>query len=59
MDRRFGYFVFLGITIGALFGIGIGAASGNALRGLGEGALAGVFLGWFVAAIVMRPENPK
>ncbi len=59
MDRRFGYFVLLGVAIGALFGTGIGAANGNALIGLGEGAVAGVFLGWFVAAIVMRPENPE
>ena len=57
MDRRFGYFLFAGLAIGALFGLGFGSAQGNALLGLGFGALAGVFLGWFVAAIVMEREK--
>ncbi|MGE5072588.1 MAG: hypothetical protein ACM3MF_04100 [Anaerolineae bacterium] len=59
MDRRFGYFIFAGAAIGALFGLGIGAANGNTLFGLGEGALVGVFLGWFVAAAVMEREKQK
>ena len=57
MDRRFGYFLFAGLAIGALFGFGFGSAQGNALLGLGFGALGGVFLGWFVAAIVMEREK--
>ncbi len=59
MDRRFGYFLFLGLAIGALFGAGIGAANGNALLGLGFGALAGVAIGWFAAAAAMQREKPK
>ncbi len=57
--RRFGYFVFLGLLIGALFGSGVGAANGNGLLGTGIGALASVFLGWFVAAIVTRPGKSE
>jgi hypothetical protein len=56
MDRRFGYFILLGLVIGGLFGR-IAAGNGNALLGMGGGALFGVFLGWFVAAIVMEREK--
>ncbi len=59
MDRRFGTFLFLGLAFGALLGSGIGAANGNALLGLGFGALAGVFLGWFAAAVAMQQAKPK
>ncbi len=59
MDRRFGYFIFLGLLIGVLFGFGTGSANGNPVLGVGEGALAGVFIGWFVAAIVTRMGKPE
>ncbi len=57
MDRRFGYFLFLGLAFGALLGVAFGAARGNALLGLGFGALAGVFIGWFAAAVAMQRER--
>ena len=34
--------------------MGLGAANGNAIHGLQLGALAGTFIGWFVAAAVME-----
>lgn len=46
MDRKFGYFIFGGMLVGALFGVIFG------LPGIVVGALAGAFLGWFAAAIV-------
>ena len=49
MDRKFGYYIVLGLLIGVVFGIGMGAASGNTIWGIGLGALFGVFIGWFIA----------
>jgi len=45
MDKRFGYFIILGLLIGIVFGSGIGSANANSLLGIEIGALAGVFLG--------------
>jgi uncharacterized protein YcfJ len=59
MDRRFGYYIVLGLLVGAVFGFGLGAANGNAILGIGIGALAGVFIGWFVAAAVLEREAKK
>lgn len=59
MDRRFAYFLFLGLVFGALIGLAFGAPKGNALLGVGFGALAGVFIGWFAAAAAMQREKPK
>lgn len=59
MDKKFGIYIFLGLLIGAVFGMGLGAANGNAAFGIGGGALAGVFLGWFVAAAVQQSQNHK
>jgi hypothetical protein len=53
MDKTFGYFIFAGLLIGAMFGR-IGAGSGNALLGTGIGALVGAALGWFIAAAVIE-----
>jgi ABC-type uncharacterized transport system permease subunit len=49
MERKFGYYIVLGLLIGVVFGMGVGAASGNTIFGIGLGALSGVFIGWFVA----------
>ena len=57
MDRKFGYYVLLGLLIGAIFGLGIGAANGNTIPGLGLGALAGVFIGWFIGAAVFQKQS--
>jgi uncharacterized protein YcfJ len=61
MDRKFGYIIFVGMAIGAVFGMGIGAANGNALFGLWLGAVAGGFLGWFIAAAAQEhhSNNPN
>ena len=57
MERKFGLFVFLGLLIGALFGMFLGAGGANPILGIGGGALAGVFIGWFIAAAVMEKEK--
>jgi hypothetical protein len=49
MDKKFGYFVFGGLLIGALFGLGW-SAGGNPLIGMGIGALVGMAIGWFIGA---------
>lgn len=49
MDKKFGYYVLLGLFIGSVFGIGLGSANGNTYLGLGMGVLIGVFIGWFLA----------
>lgn len=60
MDRKFGYYIILGLVIGVLFGMGVGAMSGNAILGIGVGALIGVFIGWFLAAaVLMNREKNK
>ena len=56
MDKKFGYYIFGGLLIGALFGL-IWAGGGNSLMGLGIGALIGTAIGWFIAAAVL--ENQK
>ena len=57
MDKRFGYYVVLGLLIGAVFGSGIGSANGNTFLGVGIGALVGVFLGWFIAAAALQNRS--
>lgn len=59
MDKRvFGYYAFGGMLIGALFGL-FGAASGNSLLGMATGAIAGAFLGWFIAAAVLELKKKE
>ncbi len=57
MDKTFGYYIFGGLLIGALFGL-IWAAGRNPLVGLGIGAMVGTSIGWFVAASV-REQRKK
>ena len=57
MNKVFGYYIFGGLLIGALFGR-IWAASSNPIMGIGIGAIAGAFLGWFIAAAVLE-QNKK
>jgi len=57
MDRRFGYYVFGGLLIGAVFG-SLWGGSGSALPGIVIGALVGVAIGWFAAAYAME-KNTK
>ena len=56
MDKRFGYYVFGGLLIGAFLGWGW-SVNGNSLMGIGVGALVGVALGWFIAAAVLEKSN--
>jgi ABC-type uncharacterized transport system permease subunit len=59
MDKKFGYYVLVGLVIGAAFGLGFGATNGYPLMGVGGGALAGVFIGWFIAAILIEKKEDK
>jgi ABC-type uncharacterized transport system permease subunit len=58
MEKTFGYFIFGGMLIGAMFGL-IGAGGDNSLMGIGTGALAGAFLGWFIAAAVLEQRKKE
>lgn len=58
MDKTFGYYVFGGLLIGTLFG-SIWAGASNPLMGAGIGALAGTFIGWFIAAAVLEQNKKK
>lgn len=49
MDKKFGYYIFGGLLIGALLGW-MWSASSNPLIGMGIGALVGLAIGWFAAA---------
>jgi hypothetical protein len=57
MERRFGYYILLGLLIGAVLGVGLGAAIGNTALGVGLGALGGVFIGWFAAAAALEKRS--
>jgi ABC-type uncharacterized transport system permease subunit len=59
MEQKFGVYVFLGLLIGAVFGIPLGAGSENPILVIGGGALVGVFIGWFIAAAVLKKEKEK
>ena len=59
MDKRFGYFILLGMVIGAIFGIGLGPANENTLAGIGLDALLEIFIGWFIAAAATYNANHK
>ena len=58
MDKKFGYYVFGGLLIGALLGLGW-AGTGNALVGMGIGALIGMTIGWFIAAADLQKKEKK
>ena len=58
MDKKFGYYVFGGLLIGAAFGA-LWSAHGNILLGSGIGALVGVALGWFIGAAALERQNGK
>ena len=58
MEKTFGYFVFGGLLIGAMFGL-IWTGGRNPVMGSGIGALAGAFLGWFIAAAVLEQRKKQ
>jgi hypothetical protein len=57
MEKRFGYYIFGGLLIGALFGL-LWSANGN-IMSIVYGALAGAAIGWFAAAYAMEREKEK
>ncbi len=59
MDRNFGLFIVLGLVIGSIFGVSLGAVIGNNAIGIMLGPISGVFLGWFVAAAVLKNRKIK
>jgi hypothetical protein len=58
MDKSFGYFVFGGLLLGALFGW-LWAASTNPLTGMGIGAVVGMAIGWFAGAAAIEQKKKQ
>ena len=58
MDKKFGYYIFGGLLIGALFGI-LWSTNGNLILGISIGALVGAAIGWFAAAAALENEKKK
>jgi len=57
MERRFGFYIVLGLVIGGFLGVGFGAAIENATLGIALGALGGLFIGWFAAAAARERQG--
>ncbi len=58
MDKKFGYYIFGGLLIGALFGL-LWSTGGNVLLGIGTGALVGAAIGWFASAAILEEQKGK
>ena len=58
MEKKFGYYVFGGLLLGAILG-SLWSANGNTFLGIGLGALAGLALGWFIAAAGLESQSGK
>jgi hypothetical protein len=56
MDKRPAFSIFLGLLIGAIVGLGIGAMNGNPIDGIQLGSAAGLLIGWIIAA-TMKPVS--
>lgn len=50
MDKKFGLYILFGMLIGAFLGASFTPVVQNDLLAIVGGALAGVFIGWFIAA---------
>lgn len=57
MDKTPAYYIFLGLLIGAILGLGVGALNGNPIHGLQLGAMVGLFIGWFIAVNPLEKRN--
>ena len=58
MEKTFGYFIFGGLLLGAMFGL-IWAGGRNPVMGIGVGAMVGVALGWFIAAAILEQRKKE
>ena len=56
MDKKFGYFAFGGLLLGAVLGL-MWSAGSNPLVGMGIGALIGMAVGWFAAAAMLQKNK--
>jgi hypothetical protein len=56
MDKRPAFSIFLGLLIGAIVGLGIGALNAHPIDGMQLGSMAGLLIGWFIAA-TMKPVS--
>lgn len=59
MNKKYAIYIVLGLFIGALFGVSFTPVIENDALGVLRGALAGVFLGWFIAAAVHQKVTHK
>jgi len=58
MDKKFGYYIFGGTLIGALFGL-FWVGRENPVLNIATGAFVGTAIGWFAAAYMMEKEKEK
>ena len=59
MNKKYGLYIILGLIVGANFGILFAPVLENKALGIALGALGGVFVGWFVAAIIVERSKDK
>lgn len=60
MNNKFGLYVVLGLIVGAVFGASFIPVVENDLLAIVGGALAGVFIGWYIfAAMNIRKQDGK
>ena len=60
MNNKFGLYVLLGLIVGALFGASFIPVVENDMLAIACGALAGVFIGWYIfAAMNIRKQDRK
>ena len=58
MDRKYAYYIFVGLAIGAICGV-FWAANSNISLGILYGGLAGAGIGWFIAAARSLSQKEK
>ena len=59
MNKKYALYILIGILIGAIFGTAFGPAIGNLALATVLGGAGGVFIGWFIAALVHEKETRK